>query len=251
MRLTAKLWARRLYHQMKAIPWQWGEVQELDSPCMPLSWPSDALLFTLLSAVLRSKNWSCLHSFPCGALTVLVFGRKRKRRRKRKRKRRKVVEKKLQAIPCSEADALNRITSSKSKKQMKCFPCDEYCSPAHCTNWWLILIDDYLMFRLPMNSTSIPNLLWIFTSSASKALHRISRPGPEAVEEKPEGHAQVAVELLGPVPEIVLWYLLTMVFDAVLCLGKLQKELENMFPKYPKVTKMLQTCYKETSCRKN
>eukprot|EP00435_Cladocopium_sp_Y103_P040164 s652_g10.t2 len=40
--------------------------------------------------------------------------------------------------------------------------------------------------------------------------------GPEAVEEKPEGHAQVAVELLGPVPEIVLWYLLTMVFDAVL-----------------------------------
>lgn len=136
---------------MKAIPWQRGEVQELDSPCMPLSWPSDALFFTLLSAVLRSKNWSCLHSFPCGALTVLVFGRKRKRRRKRKRKRRKLVEKKLQAIPCSEADALNRITSSKSKKQMKCFPCDEYCSPAHCTNWWLILIDDYLMFRLPMN----------------------------------------------------------------------------------------------------
>eukprot|EP00913_Durusdinium_trenchii_P011098 g10420.t1 len=35
-------------------------------------------------------------------------------------------------------------------------------------------------------------------------------------EEKPQGHAQVAVELLGPVPEIVLWYLLTMVFDAVL-----------------------------------
>ena len=29
---------------------------------------------------------------------------------------------------------------------------------------------------------------------------------------------QVAVELLGPVPEIVLWYLLTMVFDAVLSL---------------------------------
>ena len=41
------------------------------------------------------------------------------------------------------------------------------------------------------------------------------------------------MELLGPVPEIVLWYLLTMVFDAVLCLGK-PKEFENMFPKYPK-----------------
>ena len=27
------------------------------------------------------------------------------------------------------------------------------------------------------------------------------------------------MELLGPVPEIVLWYLLTMVFDAVLLLG--------------------------------
>jgi hypothetical protein len=54
------------------------------------------------------------------------------------------------------------------------------------------------------------------------------------------------VELLGPVPEIVLWYLLTMVFDAVLCLGKLQKELENMFPKYPKVTK----CYKHVTKRR-
>ncbi|CAE7232459.1 unnamed protein product, partial [Symbiodinium sp. CCMP2456] len=40
--------------------------------------------------------------------------------------------------------------------------------------------------------------------------------GGTVQEKKPEGHAQVAMELLGPVPEIVLWYLLTMVFDAVL-----------------------------------
>ena len=32
---------------------------------------------------------------------------------------------------------------------------------------------------------------------------------------------EVAMELLGPVPEIVLWYLLTMVFDAVLLPGRL------------------------------